>query len=80
MTTEPTTTGKQPKATRVNTSPVPRLALSLRELAAAVGVSERTVRAWKAAGLLPAPGLCIGGVQRWSTATITQWLTERRES
>jgi hypothetical protein len=55
-------------------SPVPRLALSGDEFAAAVGVCGRTLRTWRECDKVPAPNIEIGGVRRWSITLIELWM------
>lgn len=59
-----------------DTSPIPRLALKLREAAAAIGVSERTVWEWVRSGDLPS--LRRGRVVLIPIRELRDWLT--RES
>ncbi len=55
-----------------------RLALSQRELATALGVSERTLRTWmREEGL---PFVRVRGVLRFSLAAVEEWLAERELS
>ncbi|MBU0637643.1 MAG: helix-turn-helix domain-containing protein [Planctomycetes bacterium] len=60
----------------VTAAPVPRLALSAAELAAALSVSPRTLRAWRAAGQIPPPSIEIGAIRRWAVVSIQRWLDE----
>lgn len=53
---------------------VPRLALRATEVAAALGISARTFRSWRAAGKVPAPTISIGRVQLWSVDDLREWL------
>ena len=60
--------------------PVPiKLLLSVREVAKALGMSERTVWRLAATGDIPPP-LAIGRSRRWSRSTLEAWLAreERR--
>lgn len=56
------------------TPDVPRLAVKLRNLARTLGISERTARAWLAAGFLPKPSIEYGAVRLWSIDCIRAWL------
>jgi predicted DNA-binding transcriptional regulator AlpA len=58
---------------RPESAPV-RLALRLDELAAALGVSRRTVERERAAGRFPKPDLHIGRAPLWTPATIQRWV------
>ncbi len=55
------------------TAPIPRIALSASEVAAAIGISERLFRSWREAGRVPEPDIEIGTVKRWKVSTIAQW-------
>lgn len=55
-------------------APVQRLLLRSAELAAAIGVDERTLRKWSAAGLIgPAP-LRISGTVRYAAREAAAWI------
>jgi predicted DNA-binding transcriptional regulator AlpA len=56
--------------------PVPRLALRLEEVAAALGVGLRTVVRLRSAGRFPKPDKKIGKCPVWAPATIAAWLKE----
>lgn len=60
-------------------APPPRMALSRREMAAAVGVSERTAADWDARGVGP-PSFVIGNRRLYPVASIAAWLRERVDS
>lgn len=61
-------------------APVPRLALRLVEVAAAIGVSRRTLCEWLARRAFPAPDLRRGRVMRWRVETVRAWLAANGES
>ncbi|HEU4865004.1 MAG TPA: hypothetical protein VFT76_02045 [Actinomycetota bacterium] len=50
----------------------------IREIAAALGVSDGLVRVWKYRGKLPAPTDHVGGHPLWTPEKIEPWLRERR--
>lgn len=50
--------------------------LTAREVADALGVSERSVWRWSATGVLP-PGVRIGSLVRWPRRAIEDWLAKR---
>src|SRR4051812_31333705 len=56
----------EPDPTRSVVAPVPRLALRLDEVAAAVGMSRRAIEREKSAGRLPPPDKFIGKCPVWS--------------
>jgi predicted DNA-binding transcriptional regulator AlpA len=51
-----------------------RLALRLEELAAALGVSRRTIERERSAGRFPKPDRTIGKMPVWSPETIRRWV------
>jgi excisionase family DNA binding protein len=51
--------------------------LAVKDVAHLLGVSEKTVREWKAKGDMPVP-FELGGVIRWERAEILDWLASRR--
>lgn len=51
--------------------------MTVKEVAEALGVSERSVWRWSTTGELP-PGIKFGSAVRWSAATIHEYV-ERRE-
>ena len=53
--------------------------MTVREVAEALGVSERSVWRWSTDGTLP-PGIRIGGSVRWSEKSIREWLEQREEA
>ena len=53
---------------------VERLTYRLDELAAALGVSRRTLERERSAGRLPRPDLHIGRAPLWRCETIREWL------
>lgn len=61
------------------TSPIPRLALSVRELAESLGVSERTVAGWTASGEGP-PSLTMGRLRLYPVAAVQTWLLARADA
>lgn len=50
--------------------------LTVADIAARLSVSDKTVRNWRSAGILPEP-IGIGGVIRWRPETFEQWLQEQ---
>ena len=50
--------------------------MNVRQVAKALGVSERSVWRWSATGILP-PGIRIGKSVRWSEESIRQWVAKR---
>lgn len=52
----------------------PRLAYRLDELAAAFGVSRRTVERARARGAFPEPDARLGRVPLWKPSTVAGWL------
>ncbi len=59
-------------------SPVPRLALRLSEVAASLGISERTAWSWVKAGKLPQPAVKLGKVRLWGVDQLWAWLAGER--
>ena len=57
------------------TSPIPTLALRPRQAAKALGVSERTLWAWTAAG--DVPHVRRGKAVLYPVAELTKWLSEQ---
>ena len=55
---------------------VPRLALSMREVAESLGVSERTVAQWVSAGVAP-PSFRQGRLRLFPVAAVEAWLLDR---
>ena len=53
---------------------IERLTYRLDELAAALGVSRRTLERERSAGRLPRPDLHIGRAPMWRRETIARWL------
>lgn len=53
---------------------VDRLTYRLSDLAAALGVSRRTLERERSAGRLPKPDLHIGRAPLWRVETIREWL------
>ena len=53
-----------------------RSLISVRQVAALVGVSPTTVRRWRRQGKLP-EGIELGGVVRWRPEVINAWLEEQ---
>ncbi len=53
---------------------VERLTYRIRDIAAVLGVSRRTIEAERSAGRLPEPDLRIGKVPLWRVETIRAWL------
>lgn len=53
---------------------VDRLTYRLDDLAAALGVSRRTLERERSAGRLPRPDLRIGRAPLWRVETIREWL------
>jgi len=51
--------------------------MTVKQVAEALGVSERSVWRWSATGILPPP-VRIGATRRWREETIRRWV-ERRE-
>lgn len=52
--------------------------MTVKQVAEALEVSERSVWRWSATGILP-PGIKIGGVVRWPRRTIEEWLAKREQ-
>lgn len=51
--------------------------LSLRDIARRVGLSLRTVAAWRAEGYLCRPDLVHGKTVRWKRETVETWLAQQ---
>lgn len=65
-------------ATSPDASPiVERLAYRPEELAAAFGVSKRTLERERAAGRFPPPDCRIGRVPLWTPGTIRRWVEQQ---
>jgi excisionase family DNA binding protein len=54
--------------------------LSRKELAAALGVSSRTVDRWIHDGTGPPATVLPGGRRRWRWGDVQEWLRRRRET
>lgn len=57
-------------------APVPRLALSIDELAAALGVSPRTIATWVKDGSAP-PSFIQGRLRLFPTDGVSNWLAQQ---
>ena len=57
-------------------SAVPRFALTTRECAEAIGIGERTLTSWVAAGVSP-PSYKHGQVRLFPVDDLRAWLSER---
>jgi len=64
------------EAVAVEEIPVVKLALSVKEVADALGVSESTVWRLSAVGELPSP-VRVGRSVRWGRASLENWLAKR---
>jgi len=53
--------------------------MTVKEVATALGVSQRSVWRWSATGELP-PGIKFGGSVRWSEETIRQHVARREDA
>jgi predicted DNA-binding transcriptional regulator AlpA len=56
-----------------------RLTYRLDELAAALGISRRTLERERSVGRFPAPDLRIGKMPLWRPETIRAWIERERE-
>lgn len=56
--------------------PVPRLALSARELSESLGVSERTIATWQGDGTGP-PSVKLGRLRLYPIDDVKAWLRNR---
>lgn len=52
--------------------------LTVGEVAEAAGVTESTIRAYKARGQMPAPSVVYGRTPLWRESAVNEWLAERR--
>ena len=52
--------------------------MTVKQVAEALGVSERSVWRWSSDGTLP-PGIRIGASVRWPERSIREWLARREE-
>jgi len=50
--------------------------MTVKDVAKALGVSERSVWRWSSDGTLP-PGIKIGGSVRWSQQSVEDWLAKQ---
>ena len=50
--------------------------MTVKQVAEALEVSERSVWRWSATGVLP-PGVKIGSVVRWPEESIRRWIEEK---
>lgn len=57
-------------------APTGRLALRLDELAAALGVSRRSIERARARGAFPKPDARLGRVVLWKPETVAAWLAK----
>ena len=60
--------------TPMDVAPVPRIALRAPEAAAALGVSEATLRTWTSKGIVPSR--LIRGTRLYSVDGLRQWVAE----
>ncbi len=51
--------------------------LAMSDIADHLGVTKRTIQAWRADGGLPPPDFAMGKVVRWRRATIETWIKRR---
>ena len=70
-----TSTNETQVEPNAETAPTKRLLVSVKEVAAALGVSERTCWRWAATGEIPAP-VRIGRSVRWHKPTLNEHLRQ----
>ena len=63
-----------PKPIKSPVTPVERLAFRLDEVAAALGISRRTLERERSAGRFPRPDLRVGKSPLWRPETIRHWV------
>jgi len=68
----------EPPRPALSPAPVPRLALSIKELSAALGVSMATIQSWQRAGIAP-PSFVLPATKRrlFPVASVERWLLDR---
>ena len=68
----------EPPRPALSPAPVPRLALSIREVASALGVSVATVQSWQRAGIAP-PSFVLPATKRrlFPLLAVERWLLDR---
>ena len=57
------------------TNTAPALLANPAETARLLGVSVRTLRAWRAAGRLPLPAIAEGRLLLWSVSELRAWIS-----
>lgn len=62
-----------PRETRLSVD-VPKRLLSARDIAAKIGVNERTIRRWRRQGKMPAGVEFAGAIVRWRHEEIDAWI------
>ena len=66
----------RPSPSEAPAAPTGRLAWRLDELAAALGVSRRSIERARARGAFPRPDARLGRVVLWKPETVAGWLEE----
>jgi predicted DNA-binding transcriptional regulator AlpA len=61
---------------RTQKQPVERLTYRIYEVAAAIGVSRRTIERERSAGHFPQPNLHIGKAPLWTREAIDRWIKQ----
>lgn len=62
------------QAVKPEPAPRERLTFRLDELAAALGLSRRTIERERSAGRFPRPDLTVGKMPLWRPETIREWI------
>lgn len=60
----------------LKTPPLLEPLLSVRDVAAVLGCTRRTVERLRSSGKFPGPDLRVGRMPRWRRETLTRWITE----
>lgn len=61
------------------TSPIEPL-LTVKDIAAILGVGKRTLQSWLAGGQLPQADVRVGKTRRWRRETIMQWIDRQPQT
>jgi len=73
-------TGPRAQAERLAASALGDSMMTLRDVAAHLGVSVPTTKRWRADGVLPPADFAHGGIVRWSSRTIGRWIADHGEA
>lgn len=61
------------------TATLSRDLLSIADIEAKTGISQRTLWRWVSAGQFPKPDLSVGRIRRWRAQTVQSWIESQAE-